>query len=107
MAKKGIMDWAKDLKHNEKVAEKFTGVKTVSDILSVAKENGYEFTENELRDFDLDSVAGGAGEGGTSGVDKLKIDILTQVANASASAVGQGSTVMANPTYNFNAKNDA
>lgn len=113
MAKRGIIEWAKDLKHNEKVAEKFTGVKTVSDILAVAKENGYEFTENELMDFDLDSVAGG-GTGGQKTKDdknspsgKIKLDILTQVATASANAVGQGSTVMANPTYNFNANNNS
>ena len=113
MAKKGIMEWAKDLKHNEKVAEKFVGVKTVSDILSVAKANGYEFTENELMDFNLDSVAGGTdsnnaqqSKGGYSGRD-IRVDVLTQIANASANAVGENSTVQANPTYNFNARNDS
>lgn len=111
---KGIMEWAKDLKHNEKVAEKFAGVKTVSDILSVAKKNGYEFTENELMDLDLDSVAGGVGTGDqtTSGEKnnsgtKVKIGIVTQVANASANAVGHGSTVTANPSYNFHADNNS
>ncbi len=60
MSKKGILAWAKELKHNEKFAKKFEGVKTVQDILSVAKQSGYEFSEQELVDLDLDAVAGGA-----------------------------------------------
>ena len=60
MSKKGILAWAKELKHNEKFAKKFEGVKTVKDILNVAKQSGYEFSEQELVDLDLDAVAGGA-----------------------------------------------
>ena len=56
---KDINAWAKDLKHNEKTANKYKGVKTVEDILRVAREDGYNFTEKELLDFNLDMVAGG------------------------------------------------
>ncbi len=76
---KGILAWAKELKHNEKFAKKFEGVKTVKDILSVAKQSGYEFSEQELVDFDLDSVAGGA-----LGADvraNLRAGIFTDVKN--------------------------
>lgn len=57
---KGILAWAKELKHNEKFAEKFEDVETVQDILSVAEKEGYKFSEQELIDLDLDAVAGGA-----------------------------------------------
>lgn len=70
-----IQEWAKDLKHNEKTANKYKGVKTVEDILRVAHSDGYTFTEKELLDFNLDLVAGGGG-GGTGGVG---LDINTTV----------------------------
>ncbi|MDQ5984094.1 MAG: Nif11-like leader peptide family natural product precursor [Eubacteriales bacterium SKADARSKE-1] len=104
---KGIMEWAKDLKHNEKVAEKFTGVKTVGDILSVAKKNGYEFTENELMDLDLDSVSGGLfgpkmriGTGDIS----VDIDVATAVANVASTVTGSGSASDVKPTINISQK---
>lgn len=98
MSKNGIIAWAKELKHNEKFAKKFEGVKTVQDILNVAKQSGYEFSEQELVDLDLDSVAGGA-----IGADlkaNLKAGIFTDVknkknelniikANQTATATGQ------------------
>ena len=54
-----INAWANDLKQNEKTANKYKGVKTLEDILEVARKDGYNFTEKELLDFDLDTVAGG------------------------------------------------
>lgn len=57
-----IIEWAKDLKHNERTAKKYEGVQTVKDILKVAREDGYNFTEKELLDFNLDLVAGGVGD---------------------------------------------
>ncbi len=58
---KNINDWAKELKHNEKVAKKYQGVKNVEDILRVAHEDGYNFSKKELLSFDLGAVAGGGG----------------------------------------------
>ena len=100
MSKKGIIAWAKELKHNEKLAKKFEGVKTVQDILSVAKQNGYEFSEQELVDLDLDAVAGGALVKGADLRANLKAGIFTDVknkknelnvikANQTATATGQ------------------
>ena len=97
---KGILAWAKELKHNEKLAKKFEGVKTVQDILSVAKQNGYEFSEQELVDLDLDAVAGGALVKGADLRANLKAGIFTDVknkknelnvikANQTATATGQ------------------
>lgn len=54
-----IQSWAKDLKHNKKTANKYKGVKTVEDILRLARKDGYTFTERELVDFNFDSIAGG------------------------------------------------
>ncbi|MDQ5984091.1 MAG: Nif11-like leader peptide family RiPP precursor [Eubacteriales bacterium SKADARSKE-1] len=124
MSKKGISEWAKDLKHNPKVAKKFMGVKTVSDILSVAKENGYEITENELMDPDLNTVAGGvdptqgaAAAGGAtggakglagatsglgSGIGSVNVtvnpNIIVNTAVSTATATAQGATAQSNPT---------
>ncbi len=63
-AKKGINEWAKEVKHNKEFAKKFEGVKNVEDILNIAKENGYSFTAKELENCDLKDVAGGAELGG-------------------------------------------
>jgi|GEM_PF-2663973 len=66
-----IVDWAKKLKHDEKTAKKYEGVSTVQEILEKAREDGFNFTEKELLDFNLDLVAGGgngSGQGGAVGV---------------------------------------
>ncbi len=98
MNKNGIITWAKELKHNEKFAKKFEGVNTVQDILNVAKQNGYEFSEKELLDLDLDSVSGGLLNAKARA--DLKAGIFTDVktkkqelnvikANQTATATGQ------------------
>ena len=118
MNKKGIMEWAKDLKHDPEVAKKFTSVKTVSDILSVAKANGYEFTEGELMDLDLNAVSGGgkkkSGEGKnlvegisdiTGGAGSIRVDvnpnIIVNTAVSTATATAEGATAQSNPVINM------
>ena len=59
--KKGIKEWAKNLKHNEEFAKKYEGLTTVEGILATARKDGYDIKKEELMEFDLDSVAGGAG----------------------------------------------
>ena len=110
---KDINAWAKDLKHNEKTANKYKGVKTVEDILRVAREDGYNFSEKELLDFNLDLVAGG-------GVGDINTDIDSTVDTGSTETTTtgqQGSQTMNNNldqsannqgsgnNFNFNAKN--
>ena len=109
---KDINAWAKDLKHNEKTANKYKGVKTVEDILRVAREDGYNFSEKELLDFNLDLVAGGVGDINTD------IDSTVDTGSTETTTTGQqGSQTMDNNldqsannqgsgnNYNFNATN--
>ena len=66
-----IIKWAVKLKHDERTAKKYEGVSTVQEILEKAREDGFNFTEKELLDFNLDLVAGGgdgSGQGGAVGV---------------------------------------
>ena len=110
---KDINAWAKDLKHNEKTANKYKGVKTVEDILRVAREDGYNFSEKELLDFNLDLVAGGG-----VGDINTKIDSTVDTGSTETNTTGQqGSQTMNNNldqsannqgsgnNFNFNAKN--
>lgn len=56
---KGIQEFLKDLKTNEELAKKFKGVEEAEAIVKLAKENGYEFTEDDYMDAQMDSVSGG------------------------------------------------
>ena len=56
---KGIQEFLKDLRANEELAKNFKGVEKAEDILNLAKENGYEFTEDDYMDAQMDSVSGG------------------------------------------------
>ncbi len=56
---KGIQEFLKDLKTNDELAKKFKGVEEAEDIVKLAKENGYEFTEDDYMDAQMDSVSGG------------------------------------------------
>ena len=120
-AKKGINEWAKEVKHNKEFAKKFEGVKNVEDILNIAKENGFSFTAKELKNCDLKSVAGGsepgsglgdsirsgmfsgAGGGGVGYNTNVNTKITVDINHGSnaATATGQGSTAQANPNMNF------
>lgn len=57
---KGIQEFLKDLKTNEELAKKFKGVEEAEAIVKLAKENGYEFTEDDYMDLQMDSVSGGS-----------------------------------------------
>lgn len=112
---KDINAWAKDLKHNEKTANKYKSVKTVEDILRVAREDGYNFSEKELLDFNLDMVAGG-GIGGTSVTVNPNIDVgdkrqtqqQQQQQQQSQETLNQGANSQGNNNhFNFNAKNSS
>ncbi len=121
VSKKGILEWAKELKHNEKFASKFEGAQTVQDILNLAKKDGYYFTAEELKNCDLKSVAGGSEPGGGLGNSirsgmfsgaggggvgyntdvNTKITVDINHGSNAATATGQGSTAQANPNMNF------
>lgn len=112
---KDINAWAKDLKHNEKTANKYKGVKTVEDILRVAREDGYNFTEKELLDFNLDLVAGGVGD--VSVDTNIKSDVNTGSNTNTSTATTTGKTINSelkqsgnntgnNNSFNFSANNN-
>ena len=121
VSKKGILEWAKEVKHNKEFAKKFKGVKNVEGILNISKENGYYFTAEELKNCDLKSVAGGAesgsglgdsirssmfsgaGGGGLGYNTNVNTNINVDINHGSnaATATGQGSTAQANPNMNF------
>ena len=120
VSKKGILEWAKEVKHNKEFAKKFEGVKNVEDILNIAKENGFSFTAKELKNCDLKDVAGGAESGsglgdsirsgmfsGAGGGVGYNTDVNTKITvdinhgSNAATATGQGSTAQANPNMNF------
>ncbi|MBR1779292.1 MAG: Nif11-like leader peptide family natural product precursor [Clostridia bacterium] len=85
---KNIREWAKEFRHNESFAKKYEGVTTVEDILSQARKDGYSFGRQELIDFDLSSVAGGA--------DNTNVDasLLRAQAKAQAGLINRGDTKM-------------
>lgn len=91
---KGINAWAKELKHNEDFAKKYLGVKTVQDIINVAKRQGYDINAKELKELDLDAVAGGFGG------PKAELDIKTAVAAMAQTAIASGSGATAAATGN-------
>ena len=94
---KGVVDWINEIKQSESFAKKFQGRKTVSEIIALAKKNGYEFSERELKDLDLNSISGGN-----------LIDVKTFIQQATVSTVvtGDGSTGVTSPTITFNATNN-
>ena len=99
--KKGIKEWAKNLKHNEEFAKKYEGLTTVEGILATARKDGYDIKKEELMAFDLDSVAGGAGANGAGDVNaKTKINVETITSKLNASATGTNSS--ASNSFNFN-----
>lgn len=71
--KKDIKAWAKKLKHDEEFSKKYEGLTTVEGILATARKDGYNIKKEELMEFDLDSVAGGAG-GLIKGID-VDVDV--------------------------------
>ena len=58
---KGIKEWANEIENNKEFAKKFEGKENASEIIELAKEEGYEFTEDELMDLKMESVSGGKG----------------------------------------------
>lgn len=92
---KGIVDWINEIKENEDFAKKFEGTRTVSEILSLARKNGYEFSEKELRDLDLRSVSGG---------NFIDVNVISQSASDSVIVTGNNSNATSSPTINQTAK---
>ncbi len=105
-----INAWAKNLKHDKKAANKYKGVKNVEDILRIAREDGYSFTEKELLNFNLDTVSGGFDLGLDFDFDfdfgdktnvqntETNIKNSTTITNQDAKVIGNNNSI----TYNSN-----
>lgn len=56
---KGLKEFIEDLAKDNKLREKFKDLKDVKEIVSLAKKEGYEFTEDEYMDKQMENVSGG------------------------------------------------
>ena len=57
---KNLNDFLKDLDKNADLKQKFENTSDLKEICNLAKRYGYEFSENELTEFYLESVSGGS-----------------------------------------------
>ena len=101
-----IVKWAVKLKHDKETAKKYEGVSTVQEILKKAREDGFNFTEKELLDFNLDLVAGGAGDNNLNTGDN-KGNKGIQVGGDTESQQDKSNTNNNETNLNFNAKDSS
>lgn len=93
---KGTKDWLIELKNNKEFAQKFDGVKNPSEIICLAKENGYRLNKEELQDLDLSNISGGFIDVG--------VNIISQNASNSVVVTGNNSTAISSPIITQNAR---
>lgn len=74
--KKGIKEWVADMEANEEMLKKFEGLEEPEEIVKLAKELGYEFTEDEFSDMQMDAVSGGFSLGSVFGIVKKGYQVL-------------------------------
>lgn len=93
---KGMKDWLIELKNNKEFAQKFDGVKNPSEIICLARENGYILNKDEFQDLDLSNISGG------KFID-VGVNIISQNASNSVVVTGNNSTAISNPIITQNA----
>ena len=57
---KGLKDFLNDIKSNENLKQKFKGLSELQEVTTLARQYGYNFSEDELTETYLDAVSGGA-----------------------------------------------
>ena len=57
---KDIKQWLIDMENDEELLQKFDSIEDVDEIVDLAKKEGYEFTEEEFMDLQLEMVSGGS-----------------------------------------------
>lgn len=77
---KGLKEFLEDLAKDNKLREKFKDLRDVKEIVKFAKKEGYEFTEDEYMDKQLDNVSGGV----------LRVDINTEITEEMLRKAKQG-----------------
>lgn len=100
--KKDIKAWAKKLKHDEEFSKKYEGLTTVEGILATARKDGYNINKEELMEFDLDSVAGGAKKAGGDVNAKTKIQVETILKKAAVNSSATGGSSVDNSGTSIN-----
>jgi len=58
-----VNEWLKRIHNDKSFAKKFEGIDDSKKIIALAKENGYEITEQDLNDIKMEAAAGGDKEG--------------------------------------------
>ena len=61
---KDIKAWSEKIKRDKNFAQGYKDLASVASILKKAKSDGYNITEDELKELDFINVAGGVGAGG-------------------------------------------
>ena len=56
---KGIKDWQKDVEADKELMRKFEDLEEVEDVIKLAEELGYKFTDDEFMDLQMEMVSGG------------------------------------------------
>ena len=57
---KDIKQWLVDMDNDEELLQKFDSLEDINEIIELAKKEGYEFTEDEFMDLQLELVSGGS-----------------------------------------------
>lgn len=57
---KSLKDFLGDIKNNKNLKQKFKGLSELQDVTTLARQYGYNFSEDELTKIYLEAVSGGA-----------------------------------------------
>ena len=87
--KKGIKEWVADMEANEEMLKKFEGLEEPEEVVKLAKELGYEFTEDEFSDLQMDAVSGGFSIGAVLGIGSKVLEIGGQAASGVGKFLGK------------------
>ncbi|MBR1779293.1 MAG: Nif11-like leader peptide family natural product precursor [Clostridia bacterium] len=87
---KDVQKWTKELQENKSYAKEYKSLKNVEAIIKKAKQDGYNISKEDLKDVDLDKIAGGW---------TLNISINKLNMNTSASGNNSQATNSSNITF--------
>ena len=85
--KKDLKAWLERMSSDKEFSKKFEGLNTEKEIVTLAKKEGYNFTETELADLKMEAVSGGASEVGMMFAN-LGMNILEQAAGTAIGLTG-------------------
>ena len=80
---KDVQKWAKELQENKSYAKEYKSLKNVEAIIKKAKQDGYNISKEDLKDVDLDKIAGGW----SVGIDIIKLNMNTSANGNNSQAI--------------------